>query len=118
METKQGFLGRIVDIGAELFAMSAACVRAEHLRADDDHGREAYQLADVFAGRPGSGWRSSSAALWSNTDEIDKRVVDGVLSGTYTWLEEGVIDPSGDGPWIADASPGPATGDDVHRTIR
>ncbi|HET9381416.1 MAG TPA: acyl-CoA dehydrogenase family protein, partial [Streptomyces sp.] len=26
METKQGFLGRIVDIGAELFAMSAACV--------------------------------------------------------------------------------------------
>lgn len=33
METKQGFLGRIVDIGAELFAMSAACVRAEHLRA-------------------------------------------------------------------------------------
>lgn len=61
METKQGFLGRIVDIGAELFAMSAACVRAEHLRADDDHGREAYQLADVFCRRrPGSGWRSSS----------------------------------------------------------
>ncbi|MFE3288329.1 acyl-CoA dehydrogenase family protein, partial [Streptomyces sp. NPDC059233] len=27
METKQGFLGRVVDIGAELFAMSAACVR-------------------------------------------------------------------------------------------
>ncbi|CAM5231213.1 hypothetical protein STENM327S_02498 [Streptomyces tendae] len=48
METKQGFLGRIVDIGAELFAMSAACVRAEHLRAEDDPGREAYQLADAF----------------------------------------------------------------------
>ncbi|MCF2435589.1 hypothetical protein LV779_17730 [Streptomyces thinghirensis] len=48
METKQGFLGRIVDIGAELFAMSAACVRAEHLRAEGDHGREAYQLADAF----------------------------------------------------------------------
>ena len=28
MERKQGFLGRIVDIGAELFAMRAACVRA------------------------------------------------------------------------------------------
>ena len=29
LEHKQGFLGRIVDIGAELFAMSAACVRAQ-----------------------------------------------------------------------------------------
>ncbi|MET8443564.1 acyl-CoA dehydrogenase family protein [Streptomyces sp. NPDC004981] len=118
METKQGFLGRIVDIGAELFAMSAACVRAEHLRADDDHGREAYQLADVFCRQARIRVEELFGRLWSNTDEIDKRVVDGVLSGTYTWLEEGVIDPSGDGPWIADASPGPATGDDVHRTIR
>src|SRR5712691_11136928 len=29
LERKQGFLGRIVDIGAELFAMSAVCVRAQ-----------------------------------------------------------------------------------------
>ncbi|MCZ9345141.1 acyl-CoA dehydrogenase, partial [Streptomyces sp. TRM76130] len=36
METKQNFLGRIVDIGAELFAMSAACVRAELLRSRGD----------------------------------------------------------------------------------
>ncbi|WP_460015636.1 acyl-CoA dehydrogenase family protein, partial [Mycobacterium avium] len=28
LEQRQGFLGRVVDIGAELFAMSAACVRA------------------------------------------------------------------------------------------
>ena len=28
MERKQAFLGRIVDIGAELFAMAATCVRA------------------------------------------------------------------------------------------
>ncbi|MGH3562994.1 MAG: acyl-CoA dehydrogenase family protein, partial [Mycobacterium sp.] len=35
LEHKQGFLGRVVDIGAELFAMSAACVRAEAQRAAD-----------------------------------------------------------------------------------
>src|SRR6266568_1846881 len=29
LEHKQGFLGRIVDIGAELFAISATCVRAQ-----------------------------------------------------------------------------------------
>ena len=29
LERRQGFLGRLVDIGAELFAMSAVCVRAQ-----------------------------------------------------------------------------------------
>ncbi|MFF4368771.1 acyl-CoA dehydrogenase family protein [Streptomyces sp. NPDC001594] len=118
METKQGFLGRIVDIGAELFAMSAACVRAEHLRATGDHGREAYQLADAFCRQSRLRVEELFGRLWANTDELDHKVVQGVLSGTYTWLEEGVLDPSGDGPWIADATPGPSTRKNVHRPLR
>ncbi|ROQ65653.1 hypothetical protein EDD93_0043 [Streptomyces sp. 840.1] len=118
METKQGFLGRIVDIGAELFAMSAACVRAELLRTGDDHGREAYQLADAFCHQSRVRVEELFTRLWSNTDDLDRRVVEGVLSGTYTWLEEGIIDPSGEGPWIADATPGPSTRDNVHRPVR
>ena len=42
----------------------------------------------------------------------------GVLSGTYAWLEEGVVDPSGDGPWIADATPGESRRENIHRPIR
>lgn len=118
METKQGFLGRIVDIGAELFAMSAACVRAEHLRACGEHGREAYQLADAFCRQSRLRVEELFGRLWDNTDDLDRKVVAGVLSGTYTWLEEGILDPSGDGPWIADATPGPSTHDNVHRPLR
>ncbi|MEU4732509.1 acyl-CoA dehydrogenase family protein [Streptomyces sp. NPDC023588] len=118
METKQGFLGRIVDIGAELFAMSAACVRAEHLRAAGEHGREAYQLADAFCEQSRLRVEELFGRLWSNTDDLDRKVVAGVLSGTYTWLEDGVLDPSGDGPWIADAAPGPSTRKNVHRPLR
>ncbi|WP_339131925.1 acyl-CoA dehydrogenase family protein [Streptomyces sp. f51] len=118
METKQGFLGRIVDIGAELFAMSAACVRAELLRTQGEHGREAYQLADAFCRQSRIRVEELFGRLWSNTDDIDRKVVKGVLSGTYTWLEEGVLDPSGDGPWIADATPGASTRENVHRPIR
>ncbi|MGW3011487.1 acyl-CoA dehydrogenase family protein [Streptomyces sp. NPDC001219] len=118
METKQGFLGRIVDIGAELFAMSAACVRAEYLRETGDHGREAQQLADVFCRQARVRVEELFGRLWSNTDELDRKVVSGVLDGTYTWLEEGIIDPSGDGPWIADATPGPSMTDNVRRPIR
>ncbi|MEW2167286.1 acyl-CoA dehydrogenase family protein [Streptomyces sp. NPDC007084] len=118
METKQGFLGRIVDIGAELFAMSAACVRAELLRGNGEHGREAYQLADIFCRQARIRVEELFGRLWSNTDDLDRTVVKGVLSGTYTWLEEGVIDPSGEGPWIADATPGPSERENVHRPIR
>jgi alkylation response protein AidB-like acyl-CoA dehydrogenase len=118
METKQAFLGRIVDIGAELFAMSAACVRAELLRTTEEHGREAYQLADIFCRQSRIRVEELFTRLWSNTDDLDRKVVEGVLSGTYTWLEQGIIDPSGDGPWIADATPGPAQRDNVHRPIR
>ncbi|WP_046498166.1 acyl-CoA dehydrogenase family protein, partial [Streptomyces odonnellii] len=108
METKQGFLGRIVDIGAELFAMSAACVRAELLRTNGDHGREAYQLADAFCRQARIRVEELFTRLWSNTDDIDRRVVGGVLAGRYAWLEDGIIDPSGEGPWIADTTPGPS----------
>ncbi|MCX2923949.1 acyl-CoA dehydrogenase family protein [Streptomyces sp. NEAU-W12] len=118
METKQGFLGRIVDIGAELFAMSAACVRAELLRARGENGREAYQLADAFCRQSRVRVEELFDRLWTNTDDIDRKVVKGVLSGTYTWLEQGVVDPSGDGPWIADAAPGPSTHENRHRPIR
>jgi alkylation response protein AidB-like acyl-CoA dehydrogenase len=118
METKQGFLGRIVDIGAELFAMSAACVRADMLRASGDHGREAYQLADAFCRQARIRVEELFTRLWSNTDDLDRKVVDGVLSGTYSWLEEGVVDASGEGPWIADATPGPSVKENVHRPIR
>jgi alkylation response protein AidB-like acyl-CoA dehydrogenase len=45
MERKQGFLGRIVDIGAELFAMSAACVTARGERSTRPEGVE---LAVLF----------------------------------------------------------------------
>ena len=118
METKQGFLGRIVDIGAELFAMSAACVRAEMLRANGDNGREAYQLADVFCRQARIRVEELFGRLWANTDDLDAKVVKGVLSGAYTWLEDGIVDPSGDGPWIADATPGPSAKENLHRPFR
>ncbi|MCH0543289.1 acyl-CoA dehydrogenase family protein [Streptomyces sp. MUM 203J] len=118
METKQGFLGRIVDIGAELFAMSAACVRAELLRSRGENGRAAYELADAFCRQSRLRAEELFGRLWANTDDLDRRVVKGVLAGRYTWLEEGILDPTGEGPWIADATPGPTNRPNVHRPIR
>jgi alkylation response protein AidB-like acyl-CoA dehydrogenase len=120
MEYRQAFLGRVVDIGAELFAISAACSRAEMVRADDEaHGRSAYQLAEVFCQQSRLRVEALFTALWSNTDDADMRLAKGVLGGDYTWLEEGVLDQSeGTGPWIAEWSPGASEAESVWRAVR
>lgn len=120
MEYRQAFLGRVVDIGAELFAIAAACSRAEMLRTDDEaRGRSAYQLADVFCQQSRLRVESLFTALWSNSDDADLRLAKGVLAGDYTWLEEGVLDQSeGTGPWIAPWSPGASESESVWRAVR
>ena len=111
LEQKQAFLGRIVDIGAELFAMSATCVRAESQRvADPVVGAQAYELADIFCQQATLRVEALFHALWTNTDSSDVRLANDLLEGRYTWLEDGVIDQSeGTGPWIAHWEPGPST---------
>ena len=108
LEYKQGFLGRVVDIGAELFAMSAAIVRAEMLRADGRNGTEAYELADMFCRQSRLRVERLFDALWTNTDAADTRLARGVLKDRYTWLEEGILDPAPEGAWIAASPPGPS----------
>ncbi len=103
LERKQGFLGRIVDIGAELFAMSAACVRAKMLvdapgealgHADDQTGAAAIELADHFCVGARRRVRQYFTDLWHNDDSVNYDVAQRVLAGRYTWSEAGVLDPS------------------------
>ncbi|GAA1764239.1 MULTISPECIES: acyl-CoA dehydrogenase family protein [Streptomonospora] len=118
LENKQGFLGRVVDIGAELFAMSAAVVRAQRdLEDTPERGRGAYELADAFCRQSRLRVDALFTALWANTDDIDGKLSRRVLDDHYTWLEEGVVDPSTPGPLIARAEPGPSAKDDVHRRM-
>jgi alkylation response protein AidB-like acyl-CoA dehydrogenase len=115
LEYRQGFLARVVDIGAELFAMSAAVVRAKMLQAEGDHGREAIELADAFCRQSRLRVERLFDALWENTDRADTRLARGVLADRYTWLEDGILDPAPDGPWIAQAGAGPAQRENLAR---
>ena len=118
LERKQGFLGRIVDIGAELFAISATCVRAQYdATSGTDRGPVAVELAKVFCAQARRRAEELFTQLWANTDAKDSALARHVLAGRYTWLEEGILDPSIPGPWIADAEPGPSKAANVHRHI-
>jgi alkylation response protein AidB-like acyl-CoA dehydrogenase len=108
LEKRQAFLGRTVDIGAELFAVSAACVYAQTLtREHPDRGEQAVELADLFCRQARLRIDELFTALWSNEDDANYRGAQRVLDGRYTWLEEGIIDPSGEGPMIPE-QPGEA----------
>jgi alkylation response protein AidB-like acyl-CoA dehydrogenase len=120
LERKQGFLGRIVDIGAELFAISVTCVRAQMDRADGvgtERGATADELADLFCTQARLRAEELFGQLWSNTDAADSKSAKRVLGGSYTWLEDDVIDPSIPGPSIAHVELGPSKTENVHRTI-
>ncbi|MFK0041806.1 acyl-CoA dehydrogenase family protein [Paenarthrobacter sp. NPDC090517] len=120
LEHKQAFLGRIVDIGAELFAMAACCSRAEMLlQTHPEQGATAYELADAFCEQARVRVDEYFDQLWRNTDDGDHDLSRKVLAGDYAWLEAGVLDQSeGTGPWIGDASPGASTKENLHRSYR
>ncbi|MCA2264281.1 acyl-CoA dehydrogenase [Mycobacterium marseillense] len=111
LEQRQGFLGRVVDIGAELFAMSAVCVHAESQRAGDPVvGQQAYELAEAFCDQATLRVETLFRGLWDNTDVGDVQLTRNLLQGRYGWLEVGVIDQSeGTGPWIAHWEEGEST---------
>jgi alkylation response protein AidB-like acyl-CoA dehydrogenase len=118
LERKQGFLGRIVDIGAELFAMSAACTRAQaDTTAAEQEGRgsTSAELASAYCEQARLRCDELFRQLWTNTDSADTALARRVLAGRYTWLEAGVVDPSAPGRWVAPAEPGPSKHDNVHR---
>jgi hypothetical protein len=89
LERKQMVLFRAVDIGAELFAMSAACVRAAMLAKQGR--KEAVTLADAFCLESRQRVESLFANLTNDNDGQLYRVAMEVLRGEHAWLEQGVI---------------------------
>jgi hypothetical protein len=72
-------------------------------------------LADAFAKQARIRVDELFEKLWKNTDDSDVVLSRLVLDGNYTWLEEGVIDASIPGSWIADSTHHESTATNVHR---
>ena len=114
MEFRQAFLGRIVDIGAELFAISAACVKA---RTERDEHPEGIELADLFSRQARHRAEALFDELWSNTDSVDVKAAKRVVDGRYAFLEDGIIPPSTEGDLVQKWQPGESTEKDVRRRL-
>ena len=91
LERKQAVLFRLVDVGVELFAMSAVCVRARWLTSKDAADRTPLTLADLYCRGARRRVAQYFHAVWSNDDALTYRTARQILDGRYGWLEEGVI---------------------------
>ncbi len=101
LEQKGALLGRIVDIGAVLYAISCACTYAHTIASEHpSRQQEAFELADLFCQQARRRAERLFTELWANDDDDQYATAQKILSGRYAWFEEDVLDPAGDGPMI------------------
>jgi alkylation response protein AidB-like acyl-CoA dehydrogenase len=107
LEQKQEVLGRIVDIGAELFAISSSVVYAQTIAQEQPERREsAFELADLFCKHARRRADDLFASVFANDDDATYELAQKVLDGKHLWMEEGIVDPAelgadGGGPQVA-----------------
>jgi alkylation response protein AidB-like acyl-CoA dehydrogenase len=68
LEKRQMVLARIVEIGAELLAIAAACARAQAMVKKNPADRTPIELADLFSRHARRRAEERFAAVWSNED--------------------------------------------------
>ncbi|MCU1244582.1 MAG: Butyryl-CoA dehydrogenase, partial [Acidobacteria bacterium] len=91
LERKQLVLFRIVDIGTDLFAMSATISYAAMLAKQGN--KNAMDLADVFCHEASKRIDFNFRTLFDNYDEKEYRVVQQLMKGEYEWLEGMLVEP-------------------------
>jgi alkylation response protein AidB-like acyl-CoA dehydrogenase len=92
LQTKQGFLFRLVDIANEMFAMAASASRAHAMEAAaSPHAAEAGELADLFCRGARRKVTRLFRDLWANDDARKYRLAMRVLEGRHAWMEEGIL---------------------------
>jgi len=92
LERKQSVLGRLVDIGADLFAMTAVCSRALQFHNARDaetraQAETATALAEVFCAVARRRITDRFDTLFDNEDDRIYRAAQRALAGEFRWLE-------------------------------
>ncbi len=91
LEKRQALLFRAVDIGADLFAMTAALSRADAMRrAGVPEAPQAVELADIFCRGTRRRIAEHFRSIGSNDDVEKYRTARRFLDGEFAWLEKGL----------------------------
>jgi hypothetical protein len=107
LERRQMVLFRGVDSGADLFAMTASCVRAQMLAKQGNH--EATEVADLFCREARQRIEHNFSRFYGENDAAIYRVSQHVLAGEHEWLEEGIVGIMAEHPAPSGSQGGRAT---------
>jgi alkylation response protein AidB-like acyl-CoA dehydrogenase len=91
LEKRQSVLFRMVDIGAELFAMSCACVYAQHLMKQDPSNQGPGRMASLFCRQSRRRVKLLFSQVFDNDDAITYRVAQEVLDGKHAWMDPEMV---------------------------
>ena len=91
LEKRQAVLGRLVEIGAELLAITAACSRAYAMYKKDPSNRGPVELAGVFSRHARRRVEDRFAAVFDNDDVVTYAAAQQVLRNEHTWLETNMV---------------------------
>jgi hypothetical protein len=96
-------LFRLVDVGAELFAMAASCSRARAMAAKGD--ASAIEVADLFCNEARLRIADHFRMLFGPNDAALYKVSQRVMAGDLTWLEDGIVRAESPASMAAEAKP-------------
>jgi len=91
LEKRQVLLGRIADIGADLFALAASCVYAEKLLRDGEPEAKILALVDDFAAQAHERVGRNFRGVGKNSDACGYALAQQVVAGEHAWLERGIL---------------------------
>ena len=90
LEKRQVLLGRIADIGADVFAISASCVHAQRLIAAGEPAAPICRVVDDVAAQARARIERNFQEIGGNSDASGYALAQEVVRGEHTWLERGI----------------------------
>ncbi len=91
LEHKQMLLGRLMEIGTDLFVMAATCSFAISQSQKQGGSKAPLDLADFFCQVASRRVRKLFTSLSYNDDKLMDKIAERVIHNEFLWLEEGVI---------------------------
>jgi hypothetical protein len=93
LERRQAVLFRLVDVGAEIFAMCATVAYASQKLRENPSDRSPEKLADLVCRRARQRIEELFDRVFSSVDQPAYKLAQEVLAGEYRWLETGILPP-------------------------
>jgi hypothetical protein len=91
LEKRQVLLGRIADIGADLFAIAATAVFAQKLVQEGEAEGKVFMLVDDFHAQAMMRIRQNFTAIGGNADQHGYDLAQQVIAGEHQWIERGIV---------------------------